>query len=299
MKRVLALVLLLIVAVMPVCAHADGYEKEEELQVGQLLYVCNTAYAPMYADYNTRYNTTIEYLSFGEPVIYLTTTDRGYYVVHGNNAGYVPANFLSDVNYYGKTFPLPGTGWLTWDETQATPTPTPTPTPKPTATPTPKPATTQPLTPSNVNHIEFTGIAGVPNKDLWFRSGPGTTYSEHGRPDDNSTFVLRYQVYADSHNWVAVDFYKNQLKYRLYTTLNRFDYYDYLPAIQEITTKAYIKKSCATYYGPGYDYAVSKLEVKKNTFVTAVVEENGWILVDCSISGGMRQRGWVPPEYWY
>ena len=300
MKRILALLLLLVLAVLPVCARADGFE-QEGLQVGQLLYVCNTAYAPMFADYNTNYNTTIEYLTFGEPVIYLTTTERGYYVVHGNNAGYVAANFLSTVNYYGKTYPLPGTGWLTWEDTQpdVTPTPTPTPTPRPTATPTPKATPTLPPTRSQVRPLTYTGVAGYPNKELYMRSGPGTNYSEHGRPDADSTYTLIYQVNADSANWVAVDCYKNQLKYRLYTTLNRFDYFDSVQPLQEVSIKAYITSSCATYYGPGYDYAISKLEVKKGTFANAIFEENGWILVECSISGGKLQRGWVPPECWY
>lgn len=295
MKRIFCLVLMCALALGAFSAQAFLSEP----YAGDLLYICNTDSAPLYSDYNAANTNVLEEIPRGEAVIYLMTTDRGYYVVHGNYAGYVSTDYLTNVNFYNATYYAPGSSWgmNPYVYPQATPTPVPTPTPTPTPTPKPTPKPT-PSHPADVHHFPGGSVSATPNQRVSVRTGPSGDFTEIGTGPSDGTYNILYKV--GSSDWVYVEYNNGGQKYRLYTTIKRFDTdVSSVKSVSEVSTEALVTKSTTAYFGPGSGYAASKLKVYEGQIVRCYFQQDGWLLVECDLSGGKKQRGWIAPGTWY
>lgn len=275
MKKLLCAFLVLLLAVQPVCAFAYT------LSPGDEMLVRGAGCVPLYASYIRSDPTVITYVSSGETVLYIAAVDRGCCVAYGSFVGYMDENYLEKAGYYSPGFTLPdGSQYKAISGGAATPYPTYPP---------------NDSYYSDAARFTYAPLTIYPNRSISTRTGPGTGYTEPGTFPSSYDYVAYYQTEGSSVYWGYVEFTERNLKYRAYTGVKRFSVCGNLPVSMEDYVYKTVSVSCDTYYGPGYNYAVTPFECPyAGMRVKAFFTENGWTMIEYELSNGYLHRGWVP-----
>lgn len=264
-------------------------------------------YAPLYAAHSPYDFTVITEIPYGETVLYIASVDKGYCVGYESFIGYIEEGNAVKVTGYGYDFRLPSgdaykyavsggayydgsDSWYeeipeyelpeyTYPEHQV-----------------------QPPAETYVNGIlsyPFDPITAYPEQAIATRSGPGTKYVSTGTFSSALDYTVHYQTKGGSVNWGYVEFTYRSERYRLYTGVQRFTTDTELVYADEPYTYVDINTTHHVYYGPGYEYAQCSVDdVRKGKTVKAFYIENGWVMIEYSLTNGTLHRGWVPPGYW-
>lgn len=280
MKKIVSLMLafLFMLSLAPSFAYT--------LSTGDLMVVQYANSAPMYASHNAYDSTVITYVPRGAVVMYIAAVDRGYCVAYENFVGYIDEYYLWKVNSYYYDFTLPsGDAYKAKFQDSFYPE-----------------SGDQPGNSfvTDPPAFSYSPIKIFPSQNISTRTGPGTNYTEPGTFPKDRNFVVYYKTKGGSVNWGYVEFMQNGKMVRAYTGTQRFTAAVNVPYYEEEYTTKTVFYTNTTYYGPGYDYLEAPYEAPvSGESVKAFFTENGWTLIEYTLSNGYLHRGWVPSSCLY
>ena len=145
-------------------------------------------------------------------------------------------------------------------------------------------------------------VYGLATMKIATRTGPSTGYTEPGTFQVQGQYLPIYSISYDINGvpWVECEITYGGAPMRVYTGLKRFDTSTFdlscVPEISGTIGKFVITTGTTLRYGPGTDYATTKLSVASGKTVDGIKFENHWCLIEFK-SGDQLVRGWLPEKY--